>query len=464
MTPARSRLRLAFYGDDLTGSTDALEALVLAGSRAVLFLDPPAPADLARHPGVEAVGVAGATRALRTAAMAGVLRPAFRALRDLGPRHVHYKICSTFDSSAAIGSIGRAIEVGAEVFGAPYVPLLGGAPGLGRYCVFGNLFARVGIGTAGAIHRLDRLEAMAGHAVTPAEESDLRRHLGRQTRKRIGLLDLLQLGLSRRESKAALRRLVAGGAEVVLFDALGEGDLRRVGELLEAAARPGHALFSVGPSSVEAALATQWGLAGRRPPPRRPAPAAGPVLVASGSCSPVTESQIAFALAHGFAEVKLDPEAALGGLAPWADEAAAAAAARHLGRGRSVVLHTSRGTSDPRFAAARRWGRRRALAPEAVGARLGSALGLTVRRVLGAVRLRRVVVAGGDTSSHAARALGVRSLAMTAAVTRGGPLCRADAPASPLDGCEVVFKGGQVGGPEYFGRFDPRLARRHLYE
>jgi uncharacterized protein YgbK (DUF1537 family) len=34
-------LRLAFYGDDFTGSTDALEALTSAGLRSVLFLEPP---------------------------------------------------------------------------------------------------------------------------------------------------------------------------------------------------------------------------------------------------------------------------------------------------------------------------------------------------------------------------------------------------------------------------------------
>jgi uncharacterized protein YgbK (DUF1537 family) len=31
-------LRLAFYGDDFTGSTDALEVLAFAGYRAALFL------------------------------------------------------------------------------------------------------------------------------------------------------------------------------------------------------------------------------------------------------------------------------------------------------------------------------------------------------------------------------------------------------------------------------------------
>ncbi|HYH56179.1 MAG TPA: four-carbon acid sugar kinase family protein, partial [Anseongella sp.] len=35
------RLMLAFYGDDFTGSTDALEFLNRAGARSVLFIEPP---------------------------------------------------------------------------------------------------------------------------------------------------------------------------------------------------------------------------------------------------------------------------------------------------------------------------------------------------------------------------------------------------------------------------------------
>ena len=52
-------LLLTYYGDDFTGSTDALEALTLGGVPAVLFLEPPTRAVLAtQFPGVRAVGVA----------------------------------------------------------------------------------------------------------------------------------------------------------------------------------------------------------------------------------------------------------------------------------------------------------------------------------------------------------------------------------------------------------------------
>src|SRR5580692_7925288 len=100
------RLLLAFYGDDFTGSTDALEQLALAGIRTALFINPPTPAQLKRFPHLQAVGVAGMTRALPPAAMKKELVPALKELKKLGARHVHYKVCSTFDSSPEIGSIG----------------------------------------------------------------------------------------------------------------------------------------------------------------------------------------------------------------------------------------------------------------------------------------------------------------------------------------------------------------------
>src|SRR5207248_3951223 len=97
--------------------------------------------------------------------MEQTLRPAFAALKAIGAPIVHYKVCSTFDSSPQIGSIGRVIDLGMEVFGARFVPVLVGAPLLGRYCVFGNLFARCG--AESKPYRLDRHPSMRWHPVTP---------------------------------------------------------------------------------------------------------------------------------------------------------------------------------------------------------------------------------------------------------------------------------------------------------
>ncbi|MBE2213658.1 MAG: four-carbon acid sugar kinase family protein, partial [Opitutaceae bacterium] len=344
MTAPGSTLHLAYFGDDFTGSTDALESLARAGLRTMLFLDVPTPERLAAFPGLEAVGVAGLTRALAPTAIETALRPALLAMRALRPRHVHYKVCSTFDSSPEIGSIGRAIDIGAETFRAPFVPVVVGAPALGRFCIFGNLFARFGIGSAGAIHRLDRHPSVSRHPVTPMTEADLQLHLARQTTRRIGLVDVLALDLPEAGTRAALETAVAAGAEVVLFDVLVPGHLTRIGELLDPLGRAERPLFSVGSSAVGTALASQWS-GGRERSPAEPPRPARPLLVVSGSCSPVTAGQIDLALARGFAGVSLAPDASN-------EPAASAAALDALRAGKHTVVYSSRSPADQAPAAA----------------------------------------------------------------------------------------------------------------
>ena len=255
-------LLLAYYGDDFTGSTDALEFLSRAGAKTALFIEPPTPERLATYSGLNAIGVAGLTRSMSPDRMEETLRPAFAELRKLGARHVHYKVCSTFDSSPTIGSIGKAIDVGQEVFNKSFVPVLVAAPSLGRYCVFGNLFARLGIGSDGTIFRLDRHPSMSKHPVTPADESDLRLHLSKQTDKKVGLLDILQVVKSQESIQDSITSLLQDNSEVILFDALFEEHLLPIGELIDSYGHPQNPLFSVGSSGVEMALGKHWAKTG----------------------------------------------------------------------------------------------------------------------------------------------------------------------------------------------------------
>ena len=166
-------LLLSYYGDDFTGSTDAMEAMTAAGVPTVLFLRPPAPQDLQRFPQARCVGLAGSSRGRSPAWMDAQLPQAFAALAALGAPILQYKVCSTFDSSPGLGSIGRAIDIGTRHMPGRWSPSIVGAPRLQRYQVFGNLFAAVdGVG-----HRLDRHPTMSRHPVTPMAEADLPRHL-----------------------------------------------------------------------------------------------------------------------------------------------------------------------------------------------------------------------------------------------------------------------------------------------
>ncbi|HEV2293094.1 MAG TPA: four-carbon acid sugar kinase family protein [Tepidisphaeraceae bacterium] len=391
-----SNLLLSFYGDDFTGSTDAVEALARGGLRTILFARPPTPQQLAHYDGLRAFGVAGMTRSMPPDEMERTLRPALTALAASGAPIVHYKVCSTFDSSPTVGSIGKAIDVGAEVFAAPVVPVVVGAPALGRYCVFGNLFARAG--TESEPYRLDR-HSMSRHPTTPMNEADLRLHLARQTGRTIGLIDVVALANHPTDLSHAK-------ADIVLIDLLSERDLPTVGRLLSTTR------FVVGSSGVESALMAHWG---SRPASFPEVASAGAVLAVCGSCSPVSVRQVDWAIDHGFLEVPFDI----------AD--AGREAARAIRNGRSVVIHTRHACPEP------------------------EALGALVHELIEATGVRRLLVAGGDTSGQIARALGIESLEMIGELTRGAPLCRATAPNAPADGIEVTFKGGQIGPVDFFG-------------
>ena len=448
-------LLLAFYGDDFTGSTDAMEILERAGVRTALFIEPPTPEELARFPHIRAFGIAGMTRAMTPRQMEQTLRPAFEALRTVGARHIHYKVCSTFDSSPTIGSIGKAIDIGTEVFSPRFTSLVVAAPSLGRYCAFGNLFAQMGIGSNGLIHRLDRHPSMSKHPTTPADESDLRLHLGKQTRQSCGLIDILQIEKPREDAAALLETAIEEN-DIVLFDGLYEHQMSRIGALIDPYGNHDAPHFSVGSSGIEMALTsfwnnqkitqnrTQWPESGE----------AAPLLVISGSCSPVTSRQIDYALAHGFEEIALDTPAIAAGTHDHAFPDEIEKAVRLIKKGRSVIIHTSKSTQDERFIRSNNILKNKGLSPSEIqtltSSLYGEALGGIARHVIAAVPVQRIVIAGGDTSGVVARKLGIKAVEMIAPLSPGAPLCRAFAPGSPVDGLEVNFKGGQVGGEGYF--------------
>ena len=56
---------------------------------------------------------------------------------------------------------------------------------------------------------------------------------------------------------------------------------------------------------------------------------------------------------------------------------------------------------------------------------LGKQMGKLLRELLTASRVKRAIIAGGDTASHAGRELGAYALTMLAPMAPGAPLCRA---------------------------------------
>lgn len=419
-----ARPRFGWYGDDFTGATDTLATWAERGYRALLFLRAPTAAQLAAAGPLDAIGLAGATRAMSPAAAKTELDKAGCLFAALEVELLHYKCCSTFDSAPDVGSIGIAVQTLRRYFPNALLPIIGGQPNLGRYCLFGHLFAAAG--TGGIVHRIDRHPTMSVHPVTPMGEADLRQHLAAQGLQRVAMLDYR--GYQGVETSALLDDCLAEKPDAVLFDVAAEADLAVIGRLIadRTAAGP---MLAVGPSSVARALVA----ASDMRPTDTPAPDVssrrdGAVLALVGSLSPVTRAQVEAAL--DYQRIDVDPVRLLtefGYLQSLRRQAEARLATDN------VMLVTDA-----------------AQAPPVQMERVAAAAGMLLSAVLSETQVSRVVVAGGDTSSHAVAALDIWGLSYRAAMVPGAPLCRVHSDDPRLDGLDIILKGGQMGPPSFF--------------
>ena len=425
---------LSYYGDDFTGSTDVMESMALHGVKTVLFTRIPTLQERARFAGFDAVGIAGTSRSQTPGWMDQHLPQHFMWLKQGGARFCHYKVCSTFDSAPHVGNIGRAIEIARGIFAQRVTPLVVGAPQLKRYTAFGHLFA----GYQGQTYRIDRHPVMSRHPVTPMDEADLRLHLARQTTLPIDLVPANALG------DAAVDQVLDAAKGIVLFDVFDAATQLETGrQLLRIADRVGP--FVAGSSGVDYALVKALAAAGEIPGRASfPAlPKVEHIIAVSGSCSPTTARQIRHAFGAGFTGLHADPL----DLARTPDEAVArlsTEARRLMGEGRSVLVYTA---LDPETD---RGGPLDAI-PDGRH-RVGQGLGRIARACIEEFGLKRAILAGGDTSSHALGELDVFSLTtrFPLVATPGSPLCTAASADARLDGIEIAMKGGQVGGDDYF--------------
>ncbi|PWC48448.1 four-carbon acid sugar kinase family protein [Azospirillum sp. TSA6c] len=425
--------RLGWYGDDFTGATDTLAALAKAGQRALLFLDVPDVARLGEAGPLDAVGIAGAARSMAPDAMRAVLEPVGRFFAALGVPVMHYKCCSTFDSAAHVGSIGEAVRTLAPHFPNSFRPVVGGQPNIGRYCLFSTLFAAAG--TGGTVHRIDRHPTMSVHPVTPMAEADLRRHLAAQGLEGMAALHLPDYALGDDALDRLMDRLLAERPSAMLLDVARSEDLAAIGRLIweRAERKP---LLAVGPSSVAQALVAHWSVGSSyRMGEEVPLAAADrPVFLMAGSLSPVTRRQIE--AAGSYTRIQADAAALCGD--PGYAETLLGEVAASLAAGRHTLVWTAPAESGT--------------ADTAQAGRVAAATADFVAAVLRRVALRRVGIAGGDTSSLAVRALGCWGLSYRCTLAPGVTVSRTHADDPAVDGLELMLKGGQMGGEDLFER------------
>lgn len=435
------RLKVAFYGDDFTGSSENLAQFHRSGLRAKLYLRLPDEDSLRRDArDFDVLGIAGTARALAPAEMEAELVPAFRLLGKLGCDFLQYKICSTFDSAPDVGSFGKVLDVAARELGKRDVAVVAAAPDFGRYTAFGQHFARFG----SRIERLDRHPSMSTHPRTPMREADLRLHLAAQTDAPFvnAMLPLL------REPDACrtfVRSAFEGGNDVI-FDGVHRDDLARTACLLweGASERPLLALASQGLAQGLGRWLVDNGLVPDPSPVSTELPGVPRLLVLSGSCALLNGRQIDVADAAGWTVLHLDPGTLAGERECRAEMARILpAVCEALEQDSPTIVYTARGTEG-----------RLASGGDVPAGILGPFYSELARAVRARVPLPRVVFAGGDSSSFAVREIGADALQISVFDrVQNSHACRLSAPRDgSVDGLEVMLKGGQVGSDDYFLR------------
>jgi uncharacterized protein YgbK (DUF1537 family) len=452
MTQADSNRRLpdgpllAYYGDDFTGSTDVMEAFTAAGIPTVLFLTPPTPKDLLQFENMRCIGVAGQSRGQDPEWMEQAFPKLFRDLAAIGAPILQYKVCSTFDSSPTTGSIGKAIDIGTQLTDCNWSPMIIGAPRLKRYQSFGQLFADA----VGVTYRIDRHPTMSRHPVTPMDEADLRIHLAKQTLRRLELIDLVAIKNDQAQSK--LQDLRGEDKPVVMIDVIDAETQVQAGRLVWE--NSGKQLFTASSSGLQYALAAYWKQQGwiDTAPVLTKAASLDCIAAVSGSCSPMSAQQIEWAQAQGFLCIRLNVARALttasreNEILDLSNQAIQA-----LQNSISPIIYSALGPDDSEVLNFDRYANAANLSRGQAAFQIGQVLAEIMRRILDGSKVKRIVVAGGDSSGAVGSHLGIKALTVAANLAPGVPLCRAWSDNTSRDGLEIALKGGQLGGIEFYG-------------
>lgn len=444
-------LKAAFYADDFTGATDALGQYFRCGLRGLLLFGTDVVEHVEELEGFDVIGVAGVSRSQSGDAFESEVERAFTWLRELGAPVIQYKICSTFDSSPDVGNIGRAVEIAQDTLGVAGVPVIAAQPEFGRYTVFGTHFAECG----GRVYRLDRHPTMSRHPVTPMKEADLASHLGEQTSLKSSVVTVNELSLPDDRLASCLSRLLAEPG-LVIVDSLDSDHLIKIaGALLS-----GHSserLFAVGSGGLSLGIAAN--LAGFKreadiPDGRAANTAVDQMLVLSGSCSGQTGDQIRYVLRRGWQGIPVDVRKVLSeSEAPEYIEELGDAVMAALASGRSVVVYTALGGSGADSDEAMEPSRSAGMPSDHVAQQIGQLFAGVIRSVCRGAKLRRLLIAGGDTSGYTMNSVGAYGLEILGRVITAGFLCRIRSARHDLDRLELMLKGGQVGAESLFEDF-----------
>ncbi|GAN47840.1 3-oxo-tetronate kinase [Methylobacterium radiotolerans] len=416
-------LALGCVADDYTGASDLANTLTKAGLRTIQTIGVP---EAGRAlPEADTVVVALKSRSIPADQAVARSREAERWLRARGAAHVMFKVCSTFDSTDA-GNIGPVMDALRADAGETVALVTPAFPETGRSVYQGNLFV-------GSVPLNE--SPLKDHPLNPMRDANLVRVLGRQSRSPVGLIDTATVARGAEAVAARLDALAQEGKGAAIADAIFDSDLEVLGRAIL------DRKFSVGASGLGLGLARALAADGRGTRDAAGAAVGEPVGGASaclaGSCSQATLQQVAAAEAI-MPVLRLDPARLLAGDDVVAE--ALAFAEERLSSG-PVLIATS---APPEAVRALQAAHGVDAAGHAIEAALAAiAEGLVARGV------RRLVVAGGETSGAVVDRLGLTAFLLGPEIAAGVPVLRTAGRPEPM---LLALKSGNFGGADFFGR------------
>jgi 3-dehydrotetronate 4-kinase len=415
-------LALGCIADDYTGASDLANTLTRCGLRTVQTIG--VPSDDLALPEVDAVVVSLKSRSIEAGLAVTRSRAAEKWMRSRGASHVLFKICSTFDSTDA-GNIGPVMDALRADSGDTIVLVTPAFPETGRTVYQGNLFV-------GSVPLNE--SPLKDHPLNPMHDSNLVRVLARQSKTRVGLADLACIARGPDAVRAHLADLAGKGFGAAIADAVFASDLETIGTVAL-----DHRV-SVGASGIGLGLARALVASGRvksnAATTISDAPVGGSAACLAGSCSQATLGQIAKAK-HAMPVLHLDADKVVAGK----DEARRALAWAKERLAKGPVLIASSSTPDQVAALQARHGR------DAAGHAIEQAAA-DIAEGLVAAGVRRLVVAGGETSGAVVDRLGIPGFLVGAEIAAGVPVLRAVG--AKQGEILLALKSGNFGGAEFF--------------
>lgn len=413
---------LGSIADDYTGASDLANTLTKNGLRTVQTVGIPDPS--LALPDVDAVVVSLKIRSVAAQEAVAAALEAESWLRGRGAGHVLYKICSTFDSTD-LGNIGPVTEALLSASGGDIALVTPAFPETGRTVYLGHLFVNG--------QPLDE-SPLKDHPLNPMRDANLVRVLTRQSRGKAGLIDLPTVTDGAEAVRARLDRLRAEGAAAAIADAVFERDLETLGQAaLEMPVSTGASGLGLG---LARALLRSGRASARDGEDGAIRPVGGLAAVVAGSCSAATLKQLDAAERY-MPVLRLDTERLLAG----SDEisAAVAWAGERIAEGPVAIAASAAPEVVSRLQA--RYGR------EASGHAIETATAAIAAELVER-GVRRLVVAGGETSGATVDRLGIPAFLIGPEIAPGVPLLRTIGTAG--NDMLLALKSGNFGGENFF--------------